>query len=77
MSAATPETLTNDPILDATWGEDPFEASPEATPRYAAQRAKAARLSNLPRRMLLNRARLVGDALRRMEESAEHDGLQR
>ncbi len=46
----------------------------EERPRFAAQRLLAARLANLPERMLLNRARFEGEAHRR-SESAEQDAL--
>jgi len=46
----------------------------EERPRFAAQRAVAARLGNLPQRMLLNRARCEGEAHRR-SESAEQEAL--
>ena len=76
MSATTPETT---PILDSTWIDETYEdaAGTDGAPRYALQRAKAARLGNLPRRMLLSRARFVSDARRRLEESAEEDAFPR
>lgn len=44
---------------------------PQERPRYAAQRIKAASLSQLPARMLLTRARTEGEAMRRARPAHE------
>ena len=50
-----------------------FEHEERHKPRYAVQRARAARLAGLPKRRLLSRARFVGEAHRRLEESCERE----
>lgn len=57
-----------------TLGYALVEDEDEERPRFAAQRIKAARLGNLPERLLLNRARFEGEAHRRAE-SAEQEAL--
>jgi hypothetical protein len=63
------ETSRPAALADAALADAPLP------PRFAAQRARAARIAQLPQRRLLNRARFVSDTHRRREESEEQQAF--